>query len=1382
MKMVKKLLSLSLALTMILSVIIIVPLSTSAQVVDSGSCGEGIKWSLDSNGVLTVTGTGDMTDYNDGSSVPWYNNRSAIKSVIVKSGVTSLSKYAFKYCTQLAKIEIPESLTYIGDFAFFGCNKIESIKIPDFVTKISDWSFAECPNLKTVTLGNSVKTIGWSAFYNCKGLKSITVPNSVTDIGDSAFYKCTSLNSAKLGSGLKSIGDGAFHYCSSLLSVVIPSDVTTIGESAFAGCTALTSVKISNSVTKIGTCAFDGCTKLSDVTLSNSITSIVYGTFGGCLSLKNIDIPKSVKSIESRAFSDSGLNEINIPEKVEKIDTNAFDYCEDVQKITVDAGNKIYEGKGNCIIEKSNKTLVQGCKNSIIPTDGSVTRVGDFAFCGMTNLERIIIPDRITKIGNCAFYDCTGLTSITLGNSLASIGDNAFVGCHKLVEIINHSSFNIEKESYDYGGIGSSALEIHKGNESKVKNISGYSFYTYNDVNYLLGYTGTDTKLVLPSNFNGNSYEIRRYAFSGNSKIQSMEIPNSVTKIGDGAFSCSWLLKSIVIPDSIEEIPNSAFEDCTSLESVTIGNGVTNIEENAFNYCSALTNINIPDSVLNIGCSAFSNCTTLKTVTTGSGLKEIGDSAFRNCPKLETVTLGSSVESIGYSAFVDCVGLKSINIPNTVTNIYENAFAGCSELSDISIPNGITSIVYGTFDGCLKLDNISIPNNIKSIEASAFRNTGLKEINIPEKVTAIDSESFDFCDKVEKISVDTNNSVYEGKNNCIIKKASKELIQGCKNSMVPIDGSVTKIGDYAFLGIKSLKSITIPDCITNIGTEAFNYCSGLETVKVGNGVTKIGDYAFACCDNLRSVEISSSVKQIGDWAFGDSQKLIEIINHSTVNISEFFDDYGLSNVLEVHNGNTSKIVDKDGYLFYTLNGVNYLIGYKGADKQLVLPENYNGNTYKIYKYAFYNNSDIVSVKLSDGVTYVSEYAFAQCKNLMGIEISKAVTSIKKYAFDGCVNLTNITVSPNNKNYSSAEGVLFNKNKQQLIYCPLGKSGNYTIPKGVTRIESKAFSGCTEITGIEIPEGVTYIGDESFECCTNFTKVTIPVSLTYVGNYAFDWHIKTVFYAGNQSDREKISINGDFGLFDANWIYLKNECSHTKKEVRNNKSATCTVTGYTGNTYCMDCGKTISKGKSINALGHKYTNKVTKATLTKNGKIVPTCSTCKATKTATTVYYPKTIKLSATSYTYDGKVKKPTVKVTGSNGKAIASSNYTVSYSSGRKSIGSYKVTVKFKGNYSGTKTLTFKIVPKNPTITVKSATKKATISYKKVSGGVKYQIQYSTKKSSGFKNVKTNTTSLKVTKSGLKSKKTYYFRVRAYKKVGKTTYYSGWVTKSVKIK
>ncbi len=202
--------------------------------------------------------------------------------------------------------------------------------------------------------------------------------------------------------------------------------------------------------------------------------------------------------------------------------------------------------------------------------------------------------------------------------------------------------------------------------------------------------------------------------------------------------------------------------------------------------------------------------------------------------------------------------------------------------------------------------------------------------------------------------------------------------------------------------------------------------------------------------------------------------------------------------------------------------------------------------------------------------------------------------------------------------------------------------------------------------------------------------------------------------------------------------------------------------------------------------HKNTgrkSKVTPATVKANGKITTTCTLCGKTVSTVTIYKASNIKLAKTSLAYTGKTVTPSVVVKNCNNVALKNGkDYTVTLPKARTAIGTYKVTVKLKGNYSGSKTLTFKIIPKNPTVTVKSAKKKATISYKKVSGGVKYEIQYSTKKSSGFKNVKTNTTALKITKSGLKSKKTYYFRVRAYKKVGSTTYYSGWVTKSVKIK
>ncbi len=228
-----------------------------------------------------------------------------------------------------------------------------------------------------------------------------------------------------------------------------------------------------------------------------------------------------------------------------------------------------------------------------------------------------------------------------------------------------------------------------------------------------------------------------------------------------------------------------------------------------------------------------------------------------------------------------------------------------------------------------------------------------------------------------------------------------------------------------------------------------------------------------------------------------------------------------------------------------------------------------------------------------------------------------------------------------------------------------------------------------------------------------------------------------------------------------------------------KKATCKGTGV--RTYkCTKCKTVLKTAIIAKNTTHTYRDYVTKATLSKNGKIVRKCSVCGAHNKATTIYYAKAVKLSATSYTYNGKTKTPTVTVKGSNGKTISKSNYTVKYASGRKNVGKYKVTITFKGNYSGTKTLYFKINPVKTSITKLTAAKKAlTVSISKKTKQVTgYEIQYATNKKFS-KAKKATIKSYKTTKTTLKklsSKKTYYVRVRTYKTVGKTKYYSGWST------
>ena len=243
-------------------------------------------------------------------------------------------------------------------------------------------------------------------------------------------------------------------------------------------------------------------------------------------------------------------------------------------------------------------------------------------------------------------------------------------------------------------------------------------------------------------------------------------------------------------------------------------------------------------------------------------------------------------------------------------------------------------------------------------------------------------------------------------------------------------------------------------------------------------------------------------------------------------------------------------------------------------------------------------------------------------------------------------------------------------------------------------------------------------------------------------------------------------------------------SHSYDGGKITKKATCKAAGVKTYT-CTICGET--KTETIPKTAHAYKTTTTKATTKKNGSVVTKCTACGSVSKSTVIYYPKTISLSTTSYTYNGKVKKPSVTVKDAKGKKISSGNYTVSYSSGRKNVGQYTVTVKFKGNYSGTVKKTFTIKPKATTLSKVTAGKKAfTVKWKKqTSQTTGYQIQYST--SSKFKGAKTvtvsknKTTSKKISK--LKAKKKYYVRIRTYKTVGKTKYYSSWSkVKSVKTK
>lgn len=397
--------------------------------------------------------------------------------------------------------------------------------------------------------------------------------------------------------------------------------VTGISKQAFYGYTGLTAVTIPDSVTSIGEGAFEYCEGLTSINIPDSVTSIGESAFEYCKNLTSITIPDSVTSISSNAFSGTGYYN----------DTSNWE------------DGALYLGKhlirvkstltGSYAIKPGTLTIAglafYDCPDlTVITIPDSVTSIGAWAFRECTSLASITIPDSVTGIGQSTFGYCTNLTSVCIGNSVTSIGTRAFSGCSVLTSIT----------------VPDSVTSI----DSDVFTDTGY----YNDTsNWEGGVLYIGKHLIRVKYIRSGSYEIKpgtltiaADAFSGRSDLTSINIPDSVTSIGDRAFFGCGQLISITIPDSVTSIGDYAFSNCVKLTSITIPDGVTSIGKATFEDCTSLTSITIPDSVTSIGVRAFYGCSSLASITIPDSVTSIGAVAFRDCTNLTDVSFNGTMD------------------------------------------------------------------------------------------------------------------------------------------------------------------------------------------------------------------------------------------------------------------------------------------------------------------------------------------------------------------------------------------------------------------------------------------------------------------------------------------------------------------------------------------------------------------------------------------------------------------------------------------------------------------------------------------------------------------------------------------------------------------
>ena len=571
-------------------------------------------------------------------------------------------------------------------------------------------------------------------------------------------------------------------------------------------------------------------------------------------------------------------------------------------------------------------------------------------------------------------------------------------------------------------------------------------------------------------------------------------------------------LVSVVIPDSVTSIGESAFSGCKGLTSVTIGNGVTSIGSDAFAGCTRLTSVTIGNSVTSIGSDAFAGCTGLTSVTIGNSVESIGSYAFSGCTGLTSVTIPDSVTSIGESAFSGCTGLTSVTIPDSVTSIGSDAFYGCTNLmqkengvsyvdtwaiscdtsvSELTLRSNTVGIGERAFLNCTGLTSVVIPDSVTSIGEGAFSGcAGLTSVVIPDSVTSIGGGAFSGCSSLESMTIPF-----------VGAEAGKGYHFGYIFGTTSYTGGTEVWQSYRTYYIPtSLRNVTVTR--GNILYGAFYNCSMLTSVTIGNSVTSIGSEAFYGCTGLTSVTIGNSVTSIGDVAFSGCYKLVEVYNKSSLDITagssgNGYIGYYAKNVYTKENG--SRFTDTaDGYRFIYDGAKGYLVGYYGEATDITLPDSftaYDGttvNSYEINRYAFYGNTALTSVTISDSVTSIGDSAFYKCTGLTSVTIgnSVAVTSIGGSAFSGCTGLTSVTIGNSVTSIGS--------------YAFSGCTGltSVTIGNSVTSIGSDAFWGCTGLTSVTIPDSVTSIGGSAFEDCTGLTSVTIGNSVESIGGSAF----------------------------------------------------------------------------------------------------------------------------------------------------------------------------------------------------------------------------------------------------------------------------------------
>ena len=684
----------------------------------------------------------------------------------------------------------------------------------------------------------------------------------------------------------------------------------------------------------------------------------------------------------------------------------------------------------------------------------------------------------------------------------------------KWLPVITGLMFSMHALAYDFesGGIYYNYKEF---SDSEV-------YVTHNGTPYSGNSYSGHVKIPKTVTYNSKMYrvtEIGQQAFKSCKKLISVEIPESVTKIGNGAFDYSGL-SSVNIPNSVTIIENNAFSStqltsiripgnatqwerafagCSKLTTVIIESGIKKIEKGAFANCTGLTSVSIPNSVTVISESAFSSCTALTSIDIPNSVTEISSTAFSGCKSLIHISIPEKITGIGTSAFSDCTALSSITFPSTLTGIGDNCLEGCTGLTTVDIPATVSYIGHTSFKDCTKLTSVSIPDGVTGIIGrEAFSGcVKLSSITIPQNLEGVRANAFSGCLNLKSVTWNARDCSFSRDN----------VFPTSVITSFTFGDNVEKIPEGICEDMEKLTSVTIPESVTSIGKEAFKNCTELTSVvwkarKCANFSNSAYSPQFNTCPNITSFTFGENVEKIPAYLCSGITQISEISIPESVTYmgrAAFKECPGITSVRWNARTCTDFTSAENSAGFNTCPNITAFA--------------FGENVEKIPAYLCFGMERLTEIILPQKTTTLGNGVFKNCIGLQSISIPLSTTTIGADAFNDCMALTSViwnarwcsdftsspfNASPNIASFTFGEGV---ERIPAFLCRGLEAIDEITLPEGATYIGAEAFSGCSGVTVVNLGNSLTNIGSKAFYGC-GLSTVSIPMSLTSIGAEAF----------------------------------------------------------------------------------------------------------------------------------------------------------------------------------------------------------------------------------------------------------------------------------------